>query len=30
MAFTAGLEHLSLSVEGQPRSYPLRATQVYR
>ena len=30
MAFTVGLEHLSLSVEGQPRSYALRATQVYR
>lgn len=30
MAYTAGLEHTSASVEGQPRSYTLRATQVYR
>jgi ketosteroid isomerase-like protein len=30
MAFTAGLEHTSASVEGQPRTYTLRATQVYR
>jgi ketosteroid isomerase-like protein len=30
MAFTAGLEHTSVSVDGQPRSYTLRATQVYR
>jgi ketosteroid isomerase-like protein len=30
MAYTAGLEHTSASVEGQPRSYSLRATQVYR
>ena len=29
-AFTAGLEHTSASVDGQPRSYTLRATQVYR
>jgi ketosteroid isomerase-like protein len=30
MAYTAGLEHTSVSVEGQPRTYTLRATQVYR
>jgi len=30
MAYTAGLEHISASVEGQPRNYRLRATQVYR
>jgi ketosteroid isomerase-like protein len=30
MAFTAGLEHSSVSVDGQPRTYTLRATQVYR
>jgi ketosteroid isomerase-like protein len=30
MAFTAGLEHTSASVDGEPRSYTLRATQVYR
>jgi ketosteroid isomerase-like protein len=30
MAYTAGLEHSSASVDGQPRSYTLRATQVYR
>jgi ketosteroid isomerase-like protein len=30
MAYTAGLEHTSVSVDGQPRSYTLRATQVYR
>lgn len=30
MAYTAGLEHTSASVDGQPRSYVLRATQVYR
>ncbi len=30
MAYTAGLEHTSASVEGQPRTYSLRATQVYR
>jgi ketosteroid isomerase-like protein len=30
MAFTAGLEHTSTSVEGRPRSYTLRVTQVYR
>ena len=30
MAFTVGLEHTSASVDGAPRSYVLRATQVYR
>ena len=29
-AFTVGLEHTSTSVDGDPRSYTLRATQVYR
>ena len=30
MAYTAGFEHTSASVDGQPRTYTLRATQVYR
>jgi ketosteroid isomerase-like protein len=30
MAYTAGLEHTSASVDGEPRTYRLRATQVYR
>ncbi|MCB5178825.1 nuclear transport factor 2 family protein [Streptomyces antimicrobicus] len=30
MAYTVGLEHTSASVDGEPRSYTLRATQVYR
>lgn len=30
MAYTAGLEHTATSVDGKPRSYTLRATQVYR
>ena len=30
MAYTAGVEHTSTSVDGEPRSYKLRATQVYR
>lgn len=30
MAYTAGLEHISASVDGEPRSYVLRATQIYR
>ena len=30
MAFTAGLEHTSVSVDGKPGTYTLRATQVYR
>jgi ketosteroid isomerase-like protein len=30
MAYTAGLEHISASIDGGPRTYTLRATQVYR
>jgi ketosteroid isomerase-like protein len=30
MAYTAGLEHVLVSMDGQPRSFTLRATQVYR
>ena len=30
MAYTAGREHTSACIDGQPRSYTLRATQVYR
>ena len=30
MAYTAGLEHISASVDGRPRTYTLRVTQVYR
>jgi len=30
MAYTAGLEHTTTSVNGKPGSYTLRATQVYR
>jgi ketosteroid isomerase-like protein len=30
IAYTAGLEHTSCSVDGQPGRYILRATQVYR
>lgn len=30
MAYTVGLEHTSASVAGVPRTYTLRATQVYR
>lgn len=30
MAYTVALEHTSVSVGGQPRTYTLRATQVYR
>ncbi|MFK0009164.1 YybH family protein [Paenarthrobacter sp. NPDC090520] len=30
MAYTVGMEHTSTSVNGEPRSYVLRATQVYR
>ncbi|WP_329416460.1 nuclear transport factor 2 family protein [Streptomyces sp. NBC_00704] len=30
MAYTAGLEHTSVLVDGAPRSYTLRTTQVYR
>ena len=30
MAYTAGFEHISASIDGQPRTYSLRVTQVYR
>ena len=30
MAYTAGLEHISASVDGEPRTFTLRVTQVYR
>ena len=30
MAYTASFEHTSVSVDGQPRTYTLRVTQVYR
>ena len=30
MAYTAGLDHISASVDGRPRTYTLRVTQVYR
>jgi ketosteroid isomerase-like protein len=30
MAYTAGLEHTAASINGLPRRYRLRATQVYR
>jgi ketosteroid isomerase-like protein len=30
MAYTAGFEHTSASFDGQPRTYTLRATQIYR
>ena len=30
MAYTVGYEHTQASVNGEPRSYTLRATQVYR
>jgi ketosteroid isomerase-like protein len=30
MAYTAGLERTSVSTDGQPGTYTLRATQVYR
>ncbi|MDQ0769362.1 ketosteroid isomerase-like protein [Pseudarthrobacter defluvii] len=30
MAYTGGLEHISTSVEGEPRTFTLRATQIYR
>lgn len=30
MAYTVGYEHTSTSVDGQPRTYTLRVTQVYR
>ncbi|MCU1573962.1 MAG: hypothetical protein JWO93_2044 [Micrococcaceae bacterium] len=30
LAYTAGLEHISVSVDGEPRTFTLRATQIYR
>ncbi len=30
MAYTVGFEHSAVSVDGKPRTYTLRATQVYR
>jgi ketosteroid isomerase-like protein len=30
VAYSAGLEHTSASVDGEPRNYTLRVTQVYR
>jgi ketosteroid isomerase-like protein len=30
MAYTAGFEHISASVDGRPRTYTLRATHAYR
>jgi ketosteroid isomerase-like protein len=30
MAYTAGFEHISASVDGRPRTYTLRATHTYR
>ena len=30
MAYTVGLEHTTASINGEPCSYTLRATQVYR
>ena len=30
MAYTVGYEHTQASVNGEPRRYTLRATQVYR
>ncbi|MFG2576920.1 YybH family protein [Streptomyces sp. NPDC048481] len=30
LAYTAGLEHTSVLVDGAPRTYTLRVTQVYR
>lgn len=30
MAYTAGLEHTKAAINGQHRSYSLRATQIYR
>ncbi len=29
-AYTVGLEHTSASVDGEPRTYTLRVTQIYR
>jgi ketosteroid isomerase-like protein len=30
MAYTVGYDHSQVSVDGEPRTYTLRATQVYR
>ena len=30
VAFTAGYEHTQASINGEPRAYTLRVTQVYR
>jgi ketosteroid isomerase-like protein len=30
MAYTAGLEHIQTSVDGEPRTFSLRVTQIYR
>ncbi len=30
MAYTVGYEHTTASINGEPRTYTLRATQVYR
>jgi ketosteroid isomerase-like protein len=30
LAYTVGFEHTQVSVNGEPRSYTLRATQIYR
>jgi len=30
LAYTAGLEHISASMDGRPNTYTLRATQIYR
>jgi ketosteroid isomerase-like protein len=30
VAYTVGLEHTSATVDGEPRAYTLRATQIYR
>jgi ketosteroid isomerase-like protein len=30
MAYTAGYEHTQASINGEPRAYTLRVTQVYR
>lgn len=30
VAYTVGFEHTSASIDGRPRTYTLRATQVYR
>jgi ketosteroid isomerase-like protein len=30
MAYTVGYEHTQASVNGEPRTYTLRATQIYR